>query len=339
MPIKVLRHLVLPLFICLTVGFIAVGLINCPVHAAEGEFFLQVSPSPLVATLKPGQQTTLDLKIRNAGTQTEQLTINPRSFKIDNVSGEVEFNDTTPPEVAGWLQFGAKSFAIAPGQTFDQKIIINVPKDAGFSYSFAFLIQRQDVAAQPQLSAGQNLKGQVAIFALMNIDRPGATRELKIDDFTSESGMYENLPATLHLRLKNTGNTIVQPAGDVFIQRNLNDTTPITTIPANGKGGYILPGTIRTLEVKWNEANNQSWTNFRIGYYVAKAVVIYNDGVRDVPVMAEVGFWIIPWKILGGITIILIVLGFGIWTIISKVWKLSGRSRKPKSMRLGGKKR
>lgn len=339
MPIKTLRRLVLPLFICLTVGLVTIGLMNRPVHAAEGEFFLQVSPSPLVATLKPGQQTTLDLKIRNAGTQTEQLTINPRSFKIDNVSGEVDFDDTTPPEVASWLQFGAKSFAIAPGQTCDQKVIINVPKDAGFSYSFALLIQRQDATTQPQLNAGQTLKGQVAIFALMNIDRPGAVRALKIKDFTPESGFYENLPATLKLKLENTGNTIVQPAGDVFIQRGSNDQNPIANIPANGKGGYILPGSVRTLDVKWDNGKDQSLANFRIGYYVAKAVVIYNDGVRDVPVIAEVGFWIIPWKILAGVAVILILIGFGVWTIISKIWKVSHRGKKTKSMRLGGRKR
>lgn len=326
---NILRRSLYSLVACLAITVVSLGLFHAPAHAATGEFYLQVSPSPLVTTLKPGQQTAVSLKIRNAGTQTEQLTINPRSFQVNNTTGQVEFNDTTPPEIASWIQFGAKNFTIAPGQTFEQKIVINVPKEAGFSYSFAFLIQRQAAADQPQLEAGQKLKAQIAIFALLNVDRPGAIRQLQIDNLTTDSNFYEYLPVNLHIHMRNTGNTIVQPAGDVFIQRGTNDQTPITTLAANDKSGYILPGTLRTLDVQWKNGSELTLGNFRIGYYVAKAVVIYNDGTRDVPVTAEVSFWVIPWKILLGLLLVLLLIGLGVWSVVRKVWSISkGRKQK-----------
>lgn len=321
------------------------------VAAAEGEFYLQVSPSPIVATLQPGHATTLELKIRNAGANAEKLKIQPRSFSINNTSGEVEFKDTTPPEIAKWLHFSALTFNVEPGQFYEQKVTVDVPKEAGFSYSFALLITRD--GGDVMSGAGQQLKGQVAVFALLNIDRPGAVRQLVIDSISTDREVYEFLPATVNIRLKNTGNTIVQPAGNVFIQRGSNDPTPIDTLAVNNTSGYILPNVTRTLNAPWDNGflvNRKStdqngtsreyldwnWSNagkIRIGYYTAKVVAVYNDGQRDVPVVGEVGFWVIPWRLLLGVLIMLALVGAGMWSLASRIMRLSGPYR-PKSSKI-----
>jgi hypothetical protein len=326
--------------LAIILAFASVTLIASGTHAAEGEFYLQVSPSPLVATLKPGQKSTLSVKIRNAGTQSEKLKIEPRSFKVTN-DGNVELNDTQTPEIARWLHFSSPEFSIEPGQTYEQKVDVDVPKDAGFSYSFALMITRQQTAS-PMFDKGQELKGKVAIFALLTIDKPGATRELKLETITSDAKVYEYLPATITIRLKNTGNTITQPSGNLFIQRKSADKEPLDTLNINDSGGYILPDTTRDLTIKWANGfpavkqNNEqkdyldwNWenlANFRIGYYTAKAVVVYNDGHHDVPIVADVGFWVIPWKILLGLLLVLVLLLFGVWSLISKA--LPVRKRK-----------
>lgn len=334
----------------LVVFLVAIGIGGAlyvpPALAAEGEFNLQVSPSPLVATLKPGQQSSLDLKVRNAGANVEKLTITPRAFKIGS-DGQIQFNDTTPPEAASWLHFSEKDFTVAPGEWFTQRITINVPNEAGFSYSFALVITRQGDG--PAINRGQELKGQVAIFTLLNIDKPGATRKLELESLKTEAGIYEYLPSTFTLRLKNTGNTIAQPTGNLFIQRGGNDANPLGTLEVNEGGGYILPGTTREMQVKWadgfpviKEDSTQSpsrkyvdWdlkniSSIRIGHYVAKAIVIYNDGQRDIPMVAEVGFWVIPWKLLLGGLLILGLIGFGVWSLVRQLTGISRRPRRSK---------
>jgi hypothetical protein len=286
------------------------------VRAAElsGEFALELSPSPVVATVKPGVPTDIKLKIHNLSTAAENYKINARKFTVDSKTGELTIQDTVPADVAQWITFGQPKFTVQSGEWYTQNVHIALPKESGFSYSFAIIISR--ASDQQIVSGGRLIKGSVADFTLINVDRPGATRKLEITDFSTSQAIYEYLPAQLNISFKNSGNSIVQPAGNVFIQRNGSDTTPIATLPVNDKGGYLLPGSPRTLTTEWNTgfpvfksttgADGQQkqdliwdWsklTDFRIGPYTAKLVAIYNDGQRDVPIEREVTFWVIPWR-------------------------------------------
>ena len=300
--------------------------LTAAVYAADppSDFSLQVTPSPLVTTIKPGTRTTLELKIRNAGTGTEELRIDPRAFNVDKQTGEVTLDDTKPSEITQWVSFGAQKFTIKPGEWYTQKVHISLPKSTGFSYSLALVINRTNNPTA--IESGRLLKGSVAVFTLVNVDRPGAIRKLDVSDFNVSQAIYEYLPAKFTVLFKNTGNSIVQPYGNIFVQRGANDKTPIATLPVNDKGGYLLPDTPRTMEATWSqgfpvfqsskdasgaEKSDLVWdwsklTDFRIGQYTAKLVAIYNDGQRDVPIERVVTFWVIPWR---SILILLLVIG------------------------------
>lgn len=334
----------LALFAGAVIGMFA---LSSNTHAqSSGEFSLQVSPSPLVTTLKPGQKTELEVKIRNGGSATEELKIEPRSFTLGNDGSTIKLNDTTPPDIAQWITFGSPAFTVQPGQWHTQKVKFNVPKDTGFSYSFALVITRKNAPAP--VAGARVLRGSVALFTLVNIDRPGASRKLNIASFSASKRVYEYLPSDLSLRLTNSGNSIVQPYGNIYIQRKSNDAKPIATLPVNEKKGYILPGSTRTLTANWNdgfpvyeistdasgaEQRKLSWdwkniANFRIGKYTAKLVAVYNDGQRDVPIESEVTFWVIPWKIIGvGLIIGLLVL-LGLWSFARKLLRFAKKLNK-----------
>lgn len=335
----------------LVAGVVLLSVLN-PVTALAAEppsaFSLQVTPSPLVATVKPGVPGELELKIHNASTGTENLKIEPRSFTFNDASGQIALNDTTPPDVATWLSFGAPTFTIQPGEWFTQKVHISLPKDTGFSYSFALVISRQ--ATPKPTAAGRLLKGSVAVFTLVNVDRPGATRKLEVSAFTASKHVYEYLPADLSVHFKNTGNSIVQPYGNIFIQRGSNDKSPIAVLPVNESHGYILPATNRTLTTSWNSgfplyqtvatatgsqkhAMVWDWANvsqFRIGRYTAKLVAAYSDGNRDVPLTGEVSFWVFPWKIVLGLFILSLLVIVGLWSFIRKLLRISRRLKHTK---------
>ena len=294
---------------------LVVGLFAGVTHALDqpNGFSLQVSPSPLVATIKPGETKELELKIRNAGTETEELKIESRKFSVNRQTGEVSLDDTAPSEIAQWVTYSAPKFKVKPGEWYTQKIHVALPKQSGFSYSLALIISRTQ---NPQATeSGRLIKGSVAVFTLLNVDRPGAVRKIDITEFKTSQSVYEYLPVRFSISFKNTGNTIVQPYGNVFIQRGSNDAVPIATLPVNDKGGYLLPDTPRTLDTTWstgfpvfestqgdsNSDQQLKWdwskmADFRIGPYTAKLVAIYNDGERDVPIEREVTFWVIPWR-------------------------------------------
>lgn len=299
----------------------------------ERDFSLQVTPSPIVQTLKPGEQKNVDLRIRNNGSQPEQLKAELRSFIFDDATGDIRLTDDVPGEVKDWVSFAYPVFNITPGATFTQQLRMNTPADAGFSYAFAVTLQR----TVPTVPTGGKpaIEGSVAVFTLLSIDKPGAERKFNILQFSSKKRIYEYLPAEFEIQIKNTGNTLTQPAGNVFIQRSSASSEPVSVLALNSAGSYILPGMSRTLRTSWEEgfpvyklkqeATNTNperylsweWGNaekFRIGRYVAKVVAVYNDGQRDIPVFAEVAFWVFPWKLFLGL---LLLVSIGIAGIIS----------------------
>jgi hypothetical protein len=297
----------------------------------------------LVTTVKPGVKTQIELKVRNGSSGTENLKIETKSFTYNNKTGQVELQDTAAANVASWITFSAPKFTVQSGQWFSEQIVFNTPKDAGFSYSFALVISRQ---ANPAPVAGTRLiKGSVAVFSLVNVDRPGAKSSLQVINFSSDKRLYEYLPATLSVRFKNNGNTIVQPYGNIFVQRAANSKTPLATLTVNASKGYILPGTERIVSADWNDGFaiyksttggsgtttkhfTVDWSklsHFRIGRYTAHLVAVYSDGQHDVPIEGTVSFWVIPWRAI----LLVIIVIVGLWLLA----RWNGKRRTAKAVK------
>ena len=314
--------------------------------APTTDFNLQVTPSPLVTTIKPGEKTQVELKIHNGGTGVEYLKIEPRSFTLSNNSTSVNLLDTTPPDIASWMSFSQPKFTVQPGQWMSEMITFNVPKTAGFSYSFALIVNRQ-VDATP--TAGSRVvKASLAVFTLLNVDRPDATSSLKVSGFTASKKVYEYLPAAFSVRFQNTGNTIAQPYGNIYVQRNPDSKTPIGSLIVNETRGYILPGTQRVITATWSDgfpayqaapnadgSTSQqlvwNWTKLsqlRIGRYTAHLVAVYNQAGHDVPITGDVTFWVIPWKILLVPLVVVLLLLFAAFVIIRSMVRGTKRSAK-----------
>jgi len=335
------QRLVLASLISLSISIVAVPLaafaaVTPATPVIPNDFNLQITPSPLVITVTPGVKSQTELKIRNGGSGTEQLKIEPRSFTLENDSTKVNLQDTTPPDIGNWISFSQARFTALPGEWTTEDITFNVPKTAGFSYSFALVISRQ---SDPKpTSAGRLIKGSVAVFTLVNVDRPGATSQLQVSSFSASKHVYDYLPATFSVKFKNTGNTIAQPYGNIFVGRSANEKNPLGTLTVNQTKGYILPGTERTITATWDDgfpvykANNTNgaasqkliwnWANLsrmRIGRYTAHLVAVYNQAGRDVPIEGTVTFWVIPWKILLVLLIILLLVVFAVVVLIRSI--------------------
>ena len=238
----------------ISLGFIGFALVLVPHSFAAdvpSDFNLQVTPSPLVTTVKPGTKTQVELRIRNGSSGTENLKIEPRGFNYKSSTGQVSLDDTAPPAIAPWVSFSAPKFTVQSGQWFSEQVVFTVPKDAGFSYSFALVISRQ---SDPKpTNGGRLIKGSLAVFTLVNVDRPGAKSNLEVVGFSSTKRLYEYLPATFNVRFRNNGNTITQPYGNIFVQRSANAKKPLATLAVNETKGYILPSTERTVSANWND--------------------------------------------------------------------------------------
>lgn len=316
----------------------SVGRAYAQQNATNNGFSLQVTPSTLVETIKPGENSVFELKVQNKNIVAETFKMELRAFSVEKETGKIQISEDKATNVADFVSFEQETFLIEAGEWFTQKVRVNTPADAGFSYNFVILISRKDPLQA--VEGASSIEGSVAVFALLNTDRPDATKKLELESFLSVRKSYEYLPAEFEIRVKNSGNTIVQPQGNVFIGRGENEQQPLAVLKLNENNGYIIPDSSRMLTLVWNEgfpSRNENgkltwdWSKlqkFRIGKYTAKAVLIYDDGERDVPIESVVTFWVIPWKLLLGLFLVLTLIFVGLFTVLRKSFGVIGKQKK-----------
>lgn len=297
---------------------------------------LMTSPLPLNVVTKPGQTVTSDLRVKNNGTRPEVLKIELLKFGASGSTGRPQLKDREPQDqYFKWISFSETNFTAEPNVWKTIKMTIKAPKEAAFGYYYAVVFSR----AVPDRPTGNQsaVEGGVASLVLLTVDAPGARREAKVTELVATQKVYEFLPAKFTIRLRNSGNVHVAPAGTVFIKRG---DAQVAAINFNEERGNILPASDRIFDLSWGDGfpayvekgtgssatRSLEWDfgkieKLRFGRYTATLVAVYDDGQRDVPIEAVVSFWVIPWRILGVILLIILLIGGGIWGITRLIWK------------------
>jgi hypothetical protein len=311
---------------------------------------LQISPLPIELSAKPGTSVTTDLRVRNAGAQDEKLQVRLLKVSADNDGNVHLTNPSSADEFVSWVHFSKTIFDAPPGQWQDIKMTVNVPKTAAFGHYFAVEYLR---ATAEQAQPGKAVaRGAVATFILLNADAPGAKRQAQIESFTADKKSYEFLPINFTVKVKSTGNVHVAPHGNIFI---LHGKKQIDSIQVNSAEGNILPNSSRFFTAGWNngfpvptskyngdtpvldkngkQVYSYKWdfskaNRLRFGHYTAHLVLVYDNGQRDVPMEAYVSFWVIPWRLI--IFVILIVVGPAVAVYLLTRWRFKKRLEKEK---------
>lgn len=319
-------------------GMAALGVLAQMSHAASAapvsELRLSNSGVPISLVANPGTTVTTDIRIRNEGTQAETLKTGLMKFGARGEDGTPELSERgAGDDYFNWVTITPSEFVIQPNEYKTVRVSIDVPKEAAFAYYYAVTFSR---SSDEKPTTGQAVKGSLASLILLEANVPGAKRELQVVEFTSEKKLYEFLPATFKVKLRNTGNVHAIPHGDISINQGDKE---LARIQLNPQGSYILPGSNRVFTVEWNDgfprhtpkvedgkvvindagkAETQfetDWSKvskFRFGEYTANLLMIYDDGQKDVPVEAAAKFHVIPWKILLIVALIAILIIVGI---------------------------
>jgi hypothetical protein len=317
---------------------------NTDVHAQQSnEFSLQVSPSPLVLTAKPGETSDTELRIKNLGTKKADIQVELRQFDYDSNTEQINLkDDKVPQEIANAVKFDSYTFTLEPNESIIRNVRVGAPKDSKFAYSFAIVLKKTNIEVPKDKT--RKIKGEVAVFTLLDIDKDGVKRSAKVNLFSVDKKSTDYLPITFKTKLENNGNTFLRPYGNIYVSRSKNSTNPIAVLPVNPNGSYILPDTKRTVSTQWQDGfprrettsdgktkvvwNFKDLNKLRIGKYHAKLVAVYNDGKRDVPIESSVTFWVLPWKIIGAFIVFLVLIGVGIFTLTRSTIDIGSRFKR-----------
>jgi hypothetical protein len=318
---------------------------------AEG-ISLQISPLPIELNAKPGASVSTGLRVRNAGAQDEKLQVRLLKVSADDNGGVHLTNPSPSDEFVSWVHFSKTIFDAPPGEWQTITMTVNVPKTAAFGYYFAVEYLR---AAAEQAQPGKAVaRGAVATFILLNADAPGAARQAKIVSFNTGKKSYEFLPAGFTVKVRSTGNVHVAPHGNIFI---LHGSKQVGSIQVNSAEGNILPGSSRYFDASWSDGfpvpsakyngdtpvldkngkpeYSYKWdltkaNHLRFGHYTAHLVLVYDNGQRDVPMEAYVSFWVVPWRVLGVLLLVIIFVAVGLWSTFKK-WSILIRRLRAKN--------
>lgn len=316
-----------------------------PPAGEAGDLRLTTSPLPINLKTAPGSAVTAQLKVKNDGTKTENIKVSLMKFKADPVTGAPMLLDREPADdFFNWVSFSENTFTLPANEWKTITATFNVPDTASFGYYYAVVFSRADEQVKKE-ERQTIITGGTATLVLLEAQVPGAKREIQVIEFSADKKMYEFLPAAFTVKLRNTGNVHIAPRGNIFI--NKGSKSDVAILEINPGQGSILPDSPRTFEEKWadgfpvyraktengsavlddqgNQVYELKWdfkdaSKLRFGKYTAKMLLVYDDGKRDVPIEGEVSFWVVPWRVMGGLLIVAIFALLGLKSTLQNLW-------------------
>jgi hypothetical protein len=326
---------------------------SIPVKAQSSDeaFNLVTSPLPINLAAKPGTTLKTDIRVKNGSNHAEQLKVSLMKFSAFGDEGKPGIVDREAgDDYFDWVSFEPSTFTAPPNEWITVKMTIKLPSSAAFGYYYAAVFSRAGETQQPE--GKQNvIVGSTAVLVLVDAQVPNAKREASIASFTVDKGSFEFLPAKFSIKVRNSGNVHLIPTGNIFITRG---GKTISTISVNSAAGNILPDTNRIFTTDWNEGfpvyidkeaggkvlldeagkpiKSLKWdltklSSLRIGRYTAHLLLAYDNGSSDVPLEATISFWVIPWRLIGAILVITVLVGIGVWSIVRNLYKKVRRNK------------
>lgn len=309
---------------------------------AQGTNGTNITTSPVSAALsgKPGSTVTTTLQVENNEAVPVKIDVQLETFKAYGTSGQAQiYAAPANADYIKWVHFSQVSFEAQPNIWVPVTMTINLPKYASLGYYYAVVFKPEVTTASTNDKSV--IKAGNAILVLLNAQTANANPQLQLASFTATKKLFEYLPVNFTVNIKNSGNIYLPPTGDIFISKSSSFKNNIATIPLNAAGGNVLPASSRVFNLSWDDGfpvfkpktingqklvdkkgqliqqlqwNFSNANDLRFGKYYAKLVMAYNNGSRDIPVEATLSFWVIPWKILSVVAIVLVLIIIGLYT-------------------------
>jgi hypothetical protein len=315
------------------VVFITSFSVASAVTPATGVSNLTTSPISADLNIAPGTSASTTLQVENNGPRAISVAVELKTFRANGVTGQAAIvtppaNDPSP----SYVHFSQNSLTLQPGVFTPIQMTVALPVSADLGYYYAVLFQ-------PILSTGgtsntNKVTLSNAILVLVDSGSANEKRSLQVASFTASKKVYEYLPANLSVTVRNNGNIYLPPEGTIYISRQPTGGNVLATLSLNKSGGRVLPSSSRTFTVSWDDGfpsyqtetlagqpvlnkkgqpiqqlkwNFSNTNHFRFGKYYARLALVYSNGQRDVPIYGLVSFWVIPWKLILAVIILIAI--------------------------------
>jgi len=260
---------------------------------------LEISPPVMELNANPGQTINVKITLRDITSGPLVVTGQADDFGAKNETGDPEIllNETGASRYSlkYWIT-QVPSLTLQSQQLQTLSIPINVPANAEPGGHYGVI---RFTGLPPSLAGtGVSLSASIGTLILMRVAGKITESLDNTQFYASQNGhqhsFFEYGPLTISERIHNGGDVHVQPVGHVSVYNMFNHR--IAYLAINSAEGNILPASIR----RFDQSLNQSHL---FGRYHATYSVVYGDTHKTLS--ASMAFWVIPWKL---ILIILVLL-------------------------------
>jgi hypothetical protein len=272
----------------------------------------QISPPVNSLALDRGTSSRQKVKVTNLTDQQMTLQVGKQNFVAKGEEGEVELVDDANPlySLAPYFTVSQPTVTVPPKGTAEVFYTLSVPTNAEPGGRYGSITFNTIAAKLPSGQSGAAVRQELAALVFLRINGQ-ANEQLSIETFKTDKSFYEYGPVSFTTRVKNLGNVHEKPTGEIVVKNMLGMKT--ATVAVDEKN--VIPGAIRKLNTKLSN-------KLLFGNYTATLTLKNGDKQT---LTAKTSFLAIPYKMLGLILILILVIGIPLWR---------GRKRWAKAFRI-----
>ncbi len=270
-------------------------LLNSKPSLAQLVTKLEAIPPRLELTVEKGEAAYSVLKVRNGGDSEQAVVVKIQDFVVQDDKGTpvpVEEQVSGRWAASTWVAVSPAKFVIKPGELKQLDLTVVVPDDAlaGGHYAVVFYEPVQGIQIEGTKSAVA-----LNVGTLVYITVPGPITENAFVSRMDLPKFSEYGPIPITTEIENLSDIHIQPVGAIEIYNwlgKLNSTLALE------EGKNIFPGKSRIYENTWP----QKW-----GFGKYKAYLKASYGTQGNILTATVFFWIIPWRVMAMVALLVLI--------------------------------
>lgn len=267
-----------------------------------GDFL--VGPGRAEVEVAPGETIVQEISVSN------RISDN-RTFKleVEDIVGSADGSQAValtgqaegPFSVRDYISFPEDEFTLALGERARIPVTITIPPNVspgGYYGSVLVSTVRSPQGDDTNMAPTSPIIARVgSLFFIRVTGEVDMNAEVLEIDTLDNKLWYEEGPIDLAILTENQGTVHVNPYGELSITNMFGEEVGYVQI----EPWFVLPKSLRVREITWDR-------EFLLGRYTATAKI--NRGYDDIVDEVSVSFWVLPWKIVGGIFIGLFILIF-----------------------------
>jgi hypothetical protein len=264
-----------------------------------------VGPGRTEIEVSPGETVIKEMTVSNRISADRMFML-----EVEDITGSADGSsavsltgaDRGPYSIRDYISFPEDSFVLDLGERARIPVTITVPPNAApGGYYGSVLVSTVQVTGEGTVAAPHSpIIARVGSLFFLRVKGESVT-EGKTTEVSPINGKwwYESGPIELGILYENTGSVHVNPYGEISITNMFGEEVGFVEL----EPWFVLPKSLRVREVTWDR-------EFLLGRYTVTARI--NRGYEDIVDEVQVSFWVLPWKIVGGVFFVLFLIIFSL---------------------------